>query len=85
MPQTNDIQNNGPLFVDANVFLRFLTNDVPDQAAIVEDLFHRAAAGELHLVTNATVLAELVWVLESFYGLPRPDVQERAMAVAPMW
>jgi predicted nucleic acid-binding protein len=33
-----------PLFVDTNVFLRFLTDDVPEQAAAVEALFRRAAA-----------------------------------------
>ena len=73
-----------PLFVDTNVFLRFLTNDVPEQAAAVEALFRRAAAGEVRLVTSTLVMAEIVWVLESYYHLARTDVQERAMAVAHM-
>jgi uncharacterized protein len=72
------------IFVDTNIFLRFLTNDVPDMATAAEALFRRAAAGEVALVTNAIVLAELVWVLESYYHLARADVQERAMAVACM-
>jgi uncharacterized protein len=72
------------IFVDTNIFLRFLTNDVPDMAAPAEALFRRAAGGEVVLVTNAMVLAELVWVLESYYRLARPDVLERAMAVACM-
>jgi predicted nucleic acid-binding protein len=72
------------VFVDTNVFLRFLTNDVPEQAAAVEALFQRAAAGGVRLTTNAVVLAELVWVLESYYRLGRSEVQERAMAVACM-
>jgi predicted nucleic acid-binding protein len=66
------------------VFLRFLTNDVPEQAAAVEGLFRRAAAGEVRLVTNTMVVAEIVWVLESYYHLSRADVQERAMAVIHM-
>lgn len=74
----------GSVFVDTNVFLRFLTDDVPQQAAAVEALFQRAAAGEVRLTTNAMVLTELVWVLESYYHLGRPEVQERAMAVACM-
>ena len=73
-----------PLFVDTNVFLRFLTNDVPERAAVAETLFRRAAAGEIKLITNTVVLAELVWVLESYYRLARPEVQERALAVAHM-
>ncbi len=73
-----------PLFVDTNVFLRFLTNDVPEQAAAAEALFRRAAAGEARLTTNSLVLAELVWVLESYYRLSRSEVRERVLAVAHM-
>jgi predicted nucleic acid-binding protein len=79
-----DVTAGGPLFVDTNVFLRFLTNDVPEQAAAVEALFRRAAAGEVRLVTNTMVIAEIVWVLESYYHLSSAEVQERAMAVAHM-
>jgi predicted nucleic-acid-binding protein len=73
-----------PLFVDTNVLLRFLTNDVPEQAAAAEALFQRAAIGELGLITNSMVLAELVWVLESYYHLLRPEVRERVLAVVHM-
>ena len=79
-----DSPDEGPLFVDTNVFLRFFTNDVPEQAAAAEALFRRAATGSVRLVTNPMVLAEIVWVLESYYHLARPDVEERAMAVALM-
>jgi uncharacterized protein len=72
------------LFVDTNVFLRFLTNDVPAQAAAAEALFRRAAAGQVRLTTNCMVLAELVWVLESHYHLARSEVRERVLAVAHM-
>lgn len=72
------------LFVDTNVFLRFLTNDVPEQADAAETLFRRAAAGEVGLVTNTMVVAEIVWVLESYYRLTRPDVVERVLAAAHM-
>lgn len=71
-------------FVDTNVFLRFFTNDLPDQAAAAETLFRKAGAGEIELVTNVMVLAELVWVFESYYHLARPEVGERVMAVALM-
>jgi len=79
-----DLRGGRQFFVDTNVFLRFFTNDVPEQAAAAEALFLRAAAGEIELVTNTMVLAELVWVLESYYRLPRADVEERVMAVALM-
>lgn len=37
-------------FVDTNVFLRYLTNDVPAQADAVEFLLQRAAKGKVSLV-----------------------------------
>jgi len=64
-------------FVDANVFIRYLTNDDPAKAASVERLLDQAATGQVGLVTTEMVLAEIVWVLESYYSMTR-DV------VAPM-
>ena len=69
------------LFVDANLFLRYLTNDVPEQADAVEKLLDQAEAGEVALVTNSHVIAELVWVLSSFYKLERQEVRERLLGV----
>lgn len=69
------------VFVDTNVFLRYLTNDVPEQADAVERLLRRAAAGEVVLVTGILVIAEIVWTLESFYNLPRHDIQARVRAI----
>lgn len=57
-------------FVDTNLFIRFLTNDDPAKADQVERLLDQAAAGALSLVTTEMVMAEIVWVLESFYQLP---------------
>ena len=63
-------------FVDANIFLRYLTNDIPEQAEAVALLLQQAADGKLKLVTNVMVMAELVWVMESVYKLPRQTIQE---------
>jgi predicted nucleic-acid-binding protein len=64
-------------FVDTNVFLRFLVNDVPEQADACEAIFRNAVAGEEALYTTDMVIAEIVWVLESYYELPRSDVRTR--------
>lgn len=69
------------VFVDTNLFLRYLTNDVPEQADAVERLLARAAAGDIALVTNAMTIAEIVWVLESFYEQPRDTVREHVLAI----
>jgi predicted nucleic-acid-binding protein len=68
-------------FVDTNLFLRYLTNDVPAQADMVERLLQRAAAGEMALVTNTLVIAEIVWTLESFYKLSRDRIKLMVLAI----
>ena len=62
------------LFVDTNVFLRFLTADDPSKAARAEKLFQDAVRGEVKLTTSVLVMAEIVWTLESFYGLGKGDI-----------
>lgn len=69
------------IFADTNLFLRYLTNDVPQQADAVEQLLRRAAAGELILITNTLVIAEIVWTLETFYQLPRSDIKDKVLAI----
>lgn len=56
-------------FVDTNLFIRYLTNDDPSKADRVEKLLDQAAHGSVTLVTTEMVIAEIVWVLESFYEL----------------
>ena len=62
------------LFVDTNVFLRFLTNDDPAKAKRAEALFQDAVRGKITLVTSLLVIAEIVWTLESFYKLKKQDI-----------
>ena len=69
------------IFADTNLFLRFLTNDVPQQADAVEKLLNSAASGELILVTNSMVIAEIVWTLESFYRLSKTEIQTKVLAI----
>jgi predicted nucleic-acid-binding protein len=68
-------------FADTNLFLRYLTNDVPTQADAVEQLLRRASAGEIVLVINSLVIAEIVWTLESYYGLARDSVKSKILAI----
>ena len=69
------------MFVDANVFLRYLTDDVPEQADAVEAFLDRAAAGDLRLVTSALVVAEVVWTLGSFYKRTKEQVRDAVLAL----
>ena len=69
------------VFVDTNLFIRYLTNDDPIKADRVEKLLTEARAGKVQLVTAEMVLAETVWVLESGYGLPRARIAHLVRAI----
>ena len=64
-------------FVDTNVLVRHLTGEPPAQAARAT----RALEAGDELLLPDLILAELAYVLESFYELPRPRVAETLRAV----
>jgi len=68
-------------FADTNVFLRYLTDDVPDQADAVQRLLQQAASNRIALHTSSLGMAEIVWTLESYYDLPRDEIRNRILAV----
>jgi len=61
-------------FVDANVILRFLTGDPPEMEARAAALFKAVERGEVTLLVDDIVVAEVVWVLHSYYGHPPADI-----------
>jgi predicted nucleic acid-binding protein len=63
-------------FVDANVILRYLLNDLPDQAAAAAHILDREA--EL-IVTDGT-LAEVAYVLSRYPGITREQVVDALIA-----
>lgn len=65
-----------PIFVDTNVFLRFFARDVESFYMKAKELFKKTENGELKLETTDIVIAEIVWVLESYYGFSKPEVRE---------
>lgn len=64
-------------FLDTNILVRHLTGDPPEQAARATKFL--AEADELLLAD--LVVAEVVYVLESFYEVPRPRVAELVRAI----
>ncbi len=62
--------------LDTNLLVRYLTEDDPGKADAVEDLLDKASRGEGRLIIPSVVIAELVWVLESFYKMEGPRIAE---------
>lgn len=61
-------------WLDANILLRFLTGEPEEMAARSERLLKRAKKGEVLLRVHPVIVAETVWVLQSFYGHPKEDI-----------
>lgn len=60
--------------IDTNLIIRHLVQDHPLHARIAGELFAAGDRGELTLVLLSAVLAECVFVLESFYKHPRGKI-----------
>lgn len=68
-----------PPFVDANIFLRFLTKDDAKKAEKCWQLFQKAERKEISLTTSEAVLSEVVYILSSkrLYHLKPAEIKER--------
>ena len=64
------------VYIDANVFLRFVLWDTPALAEDAEKFFKRSIEGRCKLVTSDLVIAEIVWTLESFYEKSKTQIAE---------
>jgi predicted nucleic acid-binding protein len=60
--------------VDTNLIIRYLVQDHEKHAKAAGKLFDACDRGDVVIVTLPAVLAECVFVLESFYEHPRRDV-----------
>lgn len=60
--------------VDTNLIIRYLVQDHEKQASAAEKLFAACDRGDLVIVILPAVLAECVFVLDSFYERARADI-----------
>lgn len=56
------------ILIDTNVILRYLLNDIPEQAQNSEDVIKNGA------FTLPEVIAEVVYVLFKLYNVPREEI-----------
>lgn len=62
------------LWVDANVILRFITGDPEALAERARRLMGRVEQGQVVLQLSLLALAEVIWVLKSFYRYPMAEI-----------
>ncbi|MCC6943899.1 MAG: PIN domain-containing protein [Thermomicrobiales bacterium] len=61
-------------FLDANVFLRYLTQDEPDHFRRSNDLMMRLIAGDVSAIASTSVILEVIFTLHRSYKLPRTEI-----------
>lgn len=62
--------------VDTNVILRYLVGDNKKQQQQAQEWFKQAQVGQKRLVIKPLVVAEVCFVLESFYKKSRQDITD---------
>lgn len=64
--------------IDTNLIIRFLVNDDPQKVSQVEKLLKDKNNKNILL---DTVVAEIIWVLASYYSLDKKDIIEKMQAL----
>ena len=62
--------------IDANIILRFLTNDLPEQANQAASLLQKLEEGTERAWLPDLFLTDIIWVLEGYYQQPRTQIRE---------
>lgn len=75
-----DCEKSVSSFVDTNVLVRHLVGDPPDLAARATAYLRK----ETGLLVADLVVAETIYVLESFYEVARPEISEAMRALIMM-
>lgn len=63
--------------IDTNVLLRFFLEDDDEQFAKTKPFIQRLELAKEEALITDIVFAEVVWVLNKVYDIPRPEITER--------
>lgn len=61
------------IYIDTNIFIRFLVKDVPFQLKESKDIFNQIKEEKLNGFISILVINESIWILENYYKLKRED------------
>ncbi len=67
--------------IDANIVLRFLTNDEPEMARDCEMLLLRVEENREQVYLPDIILTDIVWTLEKFYRVSKAEIRELLLPV----
>lgn len=67
--------------VDANVFLRFLLNDIEDQYLEAEKLFKKAKTGKAEIIVPQIIIFEIAFSLGKYYSFSKEVVVDKINSI----
>lgn len=69
------------ILVDTNIFIRFFVADNPKQFTACEKLFKDAAKGKVKLMALPIVIAEIAWLLGSYYHEVKQEIAQKLKTI----
>ena len=66
---------------DANIFLRFLLNDVPSQVTKTETIFKQAKKKEIELIVPQIIIFEIHFTLEKYYKFSKKVIRDKLKSI----
>lgn len=63
-------------YLDTNVLVRYIVRDNEKQVKIADQWFHEAEKKKRTIIVTPLVIAETIFVLSTFYHLPRQNITE---------
>lgn len=67
--------------LDANIVLRFLVQDDPILFTKAKKYFVDAALGKHSIYLDSVTVAEIIWVLSSFYRYNRTEISQKLLRI----
>lgn len=72
--------------LDANIIIRYLEADNPSLSPKAKELFSKAEKGSTKIYIDEVIIAEVIWVLSSFYEQSRQTISNKLTSLlSPKW
>jgi predicted nucleic-acid-binding protein len=65
------------LLIDTNVIIRYLLDDPPEHSLKAKRFMIKVGKGDLNAEIPSFVLAECVYVMRGYYGIPRAEIADK--------
>lgn len=69
------------IIVDANAFLRYLLNDIPEQKTAFEKLLIQAQKSDITLIVSQITIFEIAFILEKYYQVNKKDIIDKLKSI----